>query len=203
MITTSERQELESDDIGGEVLSERDLVDADDFGFALPDGVNQEWLLGELWKDLIRGEHAKAVLVEAQMRRVIDASAQFDHQFVEGLGQVQCRIPMEVYYHWIAREGSDFWRQQSNLQYFDKRNPGFLIKTTHKKSIHVVDGFRDRTLSAPAESLGGQLLPAATASGRPELLGEHGAGKGAAVGVKTTPAVASPRGSRGGRWARA
>lgn len=203
MITLAEMCGVqESDDIGGEVLSERDLVDADGLDFALPDGVDQEWLLGELWKDLLRGEHAKEILAESEMRRIIEVNRSMEHQLIDGIGQLRCRVSLDTYLHWTSRYGADFWKQEENLQFFAKRNPGFLVDNFHKKSMQVVDGFRDRTLSAPAESLGGQLLPVAVASGQP---GDHGGEKRAGAGVKTTPAPASPRGrGRGrGRWAKA
>jgi hypothetical protein len=127
-----------SDTIGGELLSQADLVDdaGPQLNFA---GVDEEWLLGALFRDLERGEHAKAVLVEAEMRRIAELNQQLEHRCIDGLGQLAARIPLDMYLYWQAREGEGFWREQSNLEYFGARNPGFLIKTKMKPTIVVGD----------------------------------------------------------------
>ena len=136
-------QEIEALPIDGDVLTERDLVDGEGPDITLPDGVDRDWLLDRLFKDLIRGEHAKAVAAEAQMRRVIGFSQQFDHRFVEGLGQLVARVPLDVYLHWVGRYGTEFWQQADTIDFFERRagqgqgNPGFKIKTTPRATIVV------------------------------------------------------------------
>lgn len=143
--------DTEDQSIHGEVLDERDLVNESNLmTLNTPDGVDQEWLLGELWKDLERGEHAEAVLAEAEMRRVIELNRSLDHRFIEGAGQCVARIPMSVAMHWIARYGQEFWKHKDSLDFIAARNPGFLIKTQGKPQV-VVDGFRDQVSPATAE----------------------------------------------------
>lgn len=131
--------ELEDDlPIEGEVLTERDLADESDImELSTPEGVDQGWLLGELFKDLHRGEHAKAVLAEAEMQRVIEFNRSVDHQFIDGLGQTVARIPLSVAMHWIARYGYEFWQQRDSIDFLAKRNPGMLIKSRGKTSVVV------------------------------------------------------------------
>lgn len=183
-------QAIEDERIDGEVLCERDLIDADGPDFALPDGVDQEWLLGELWKDLLRGEHARAVLAEAEQRRIIETSRQLEHQMIEGIGQLRCRVSLDTYLHWTSRYGADFWKQEDSLQFFAKRNPGFLVDNFHhRRSVHTVDGFRDANTNT-------NTLPAA--SGAPAL-GE----KPVAETVTASATVPTLPRSRGrGRWSR-
>lgn len=136
--------QLDSDALGveGDLLSEQDLVDNQDLmDLVTPEGVDQGWLLGELWKDLLRGEHAEAVLAEAEMRRVIEFNRRFEHGFIEGAGQTVARIPLSVYNHWVARYGHEFFRQKDSLEFFAARNPGFLIESRGKPQV-VVDGFK-------------------------------------------------------------
>lgn len=173
----------ESCPINGEVLTERDLADEKDLmSMALPDGVDQEWLMGELWKDLRRGEHAKAVAAEAEMRRVIELNNSLEHKFIEGAGQLVARIPMSVAMYWIARCGHEFFKHRDSLEFLAKRNPGLLIKTKGKPQV-VIDGFRDNFPGSPADA-------AAGVSGvRPE---------GA---VQAAPSAPGPVRGRRGRWA--
>lgn len=173
-----------SEPIAGEILLEEDLVDAGPSDIVtLPDGVDQEWLLGELWRDLIRGEHAKAVLAEAQMRRVIEFNRSLEHRMIDGVGQIQARVPLEVFLHWKTREGDDFWRERSNLDYFARKNPGFKIDTFHRRTCVTMD----------------HTLPAKTdvAASMDET-----AGAGVALGGSPAPAQSTPRiTGRRGRWA--
>jgi hypothetical protein len=128
-------------DIEGDVFSEADLADADGFdAIGLPDGVDREQLLGELWRDLIRGEHARAVLAEAEMRRVIEVNRQLgEHRSIEGIGKVAARIPLDVYLHWVARYGSDFWAQRDSLDFLAARNPGMLVGVQARGARSVFD----------------------------------------------------------------
>lgn len=185
MVAPLEVTSHEHEPIDGEIFLEDDLVDAGPSDLVtLPDGVDQEWLLGELWKDLLRGEHAKAVLAEAQMRRVIEFNRSLEHRMVDGIGQIQARVPLEVFLHWKAREGDDFWRERSNLDFFARRNPGFRIDTFHRRTCVTVE----HTLPA---SHSGAEAPA-------------GLVKTARAGAGEAPALAKPapriRGRRG-RWA--
>jgi hypothetical protein len=178
-------QEIEALPIGGDVLTESDLVDGEGPDITLPDGVDQDWLLGRLFKDLIRGEHAKAVTAEAQMRRTIKFSQQFDHRFIEGLGQLVARVPLGVYLHWVGRYGTEFWQQPDIVDFFEKRadggrgNPGFKIKTTPRATIVVEKPLLPATAATPA-CYGVTKEPAGTAN--------------------TVPAA--PVQGRRGRWAR-
>lgn len=175
--------------IDGELLTEEDLVDnvTDLMDVALPDGTDQGWLLKALWEDLRRGEHAEAVLAEAEMARVIQMNQRLDTRTIDGMGQTIARIPMSVYLHWVARYGDDFWRQKDSIDFILKRagggrgNPGFVVKSTMKTQL-VVDGFK---------SSGGDV-----AAGGVE---EH---QVKPAGVLRAPAVppAPVRGKRG-RWA--
>jgi hypothetical protein len=140
--------------INGELLDERDLADEKDImDLATPEGVDGEWLLGELWKDLRRGEMAEAVLAEAEMRRVIEFNRGLEHKFIEGAGQVVMRIPMSVAMHWIARYGHDFFKQRDSIEFLAARNPGMLIKTKGKPQI-TIDGFKTSP-GTPADAAAG------------------------------------------------
>jgi hypothetical protein len=156
------------DTIGGDLLSQADLVaDAGpQLNFA---GVDEEWLLGALFRDLERGEHAKAVLVEAEMRRIAELNQQLEHRCIDGLGQLAARIPLDMYLYWQAREGEGFWKDKSSLEYFGARNPGFLIKTKMKPTIVVDRNFPTRVQSdvTTGEKLAGGVASPAKPPARP------------------------------------
>jgi hypothetical protein len=166
-------------DIAGEVLDAADLEDSDElFSLALPDGVDERRLLDELYADLYRGEHAKAVLAEAETRRVIEWQSQVQHRPVEGLGQTIARVPLEAFLYWQAREGPDFWHQESNVDYFKRLNPGLAPVQTMRPTI-VVD----------------HKLPATGTM--TETTGRAGEG----LGVAPPAARSTPVRGRRGRWA--
>lgn len=187
---------VDSDSYGvdGGLFSEQDLVDDADMMSLAGLGVDEGWLLGELWKDLERGEHAESVLAEAEMRRVIEFNQSLEHGFVPGMGQTVARVPLSVYTHWVARYGPEFWRQKDSLDFILKRagggagNPGFIIKSRGKPQI-TVDGFRDR---APASNFSGPAVDAAT--------GGHG--ERPAGAAQAAPAAPRPVRGRRGRWAK-
>lgn len=181
-------QEYEALSVDGELLSpeeEAQLESADGPVVGLPDTIDQEALLRELWKDLHRGEHAAAILAEAEMRRVIELNQSLDHRFVDGMGQLVARVPLSVYLHWTARYGHEFWQQADSLDFIANRadggrgNPGFTIKTKGRPTI-----IKD------------ELFPPALNTSAPTVA--HG-GKPAGA-VKTTAPAVRPRGRRG-RWA--
>ncbi len=185
----TEAAAIQEDDlpIEGELLTEEDLVDnvEDLMEVALPDGVDQGWLLKALWEDLRRGEHAEAVLAEAEMARVIEMNQRLDTRTMDGMGQLVARIPMSVYLHWVARYGDDFWRQKDSIDFILKRagggqgNPGFVVKSTMKPQV-VIDGFKASSGSdVAAGGVNDQVKPA---------------------GAPQAPAVPAVRGKRG-RWA--
>lgn len=168
--------------IEGEPFDEQDESGDEIVG---PQTIAEERILTALYKDLARGERAKAVLAEAQMRRVAEINQQLDHKPVDGMGCLVARIPLDVYLAWMAREGHEFWHEKSNLDYFAHRaegvgNPGFLIKTKMKPTILV-----DRKVSS--------------ASAGPAN------GVNSDAGAASAPASTAPkkaRRSRGGRWAK-
>ncbi len=185
-------QEIDELPIEGDYLDGSDLEPGDGPQIVLPDGCDQELLMAALNADLRRGEHAKAILAEAEMRRVIELSQAIDHRSIEGLGQVAARIPLSVYLHWTARYGPDFWRHRDSLDFIEKRadggrgNPGFRIKTAGKCTI-IVD--------KPAAKLPADQLP-------PDFHrddGTAGAEQSAPAATSCQPS-APPRSSRGGRW---
>src|SRR5258707_15302128 len=103
-------QEYDELSIDGEQLSpeeESQLESVDGPVVSLPDGIDEELLLQELYKDLYRGEHAAAIAAEAEMRRVIELNQSLEHRFVDGMGQLAARVPMSVYLHWTARYGHE------------------------------------------------------------------------------------------------
>lgn len=184
--------ETESDNLDGDLLTEDDLA-----GAVADDMASDDPVVRRLWDDLIRGEHAKAVMAEAETRRVIELNQrlQGQHRFQDGLGQLVARIPMSVYLHWTAVHGHEFWDHPDSLDFLARRagdgrgNPGLLIETKGKPTIIV-----ERKLS-----------PAGHGSG-PATCGEK-----AAAGVqRCSPAACLPRRSsakagpvrgRRGRWA--
>jgi hypothetical protein len=172
--------DAETDDIGGDILTEADLCGGAE-GEPMDPG-----LLAALTRDLERGEQAAAVLAEAEMRRVIEFNQQVgDHRFIDGLGQLRARLPMSVYLAWIAREGPEFFKDAGNLDFLAKRagggrgNPGLLIETKGRATMIV-----DRTFNSPARGVA------------PVLSDEVEKPAGAAQSV---PAV--PRRAKRGRWA--
>jgi hypothetical protein len=181
MLTDAEIDQLS---IEGETLDEADINGLEDVSgpqLALPDNIDEARLLEELYKDLRRGEHAKLVLAEAEMRRVAEFNQQIDHRAVEGVGELVCRVPLDVYLYWVAREGPGFWREKSNREFIAKRaggglgNPGFLIDRRQSTTVVTVD----------------HELPRSAA-----IVGEKPAGAASDAAV---PAVSSSR--RRGRWA--
>ncbi len=171
----------EPEDLEGGLITEAELADAvaDDMGSDDP-------VVRRLWDDLLRGEHAKAVMAEAEMRRVAEFNKQFEHRMQDGLGQLVARIPLSVYLHWTAVHGHEFWDQPDSLDFLAKRaggglgNPGLLIETPRKATMIV-----DRKLSPQAAGLAGDMM------------------ESSAAGVVGAPAVsvsARNKRSRGGRW---
>lgn len=171
--------ELDALDIDGAPMDAAELEDG--VGLVAPDSIDEAQLLEALMRDLHRGEQAKAVLVEAQMRRVIEASQSLgEGRFIEGLGQLQCRVPTAVFHHWGQRYGYEIWNNPADLmQYLGRLNPGFLVKSRGKTQV-VVDGRREAN-----------DVPAAPAAGIPGEARPGGSGR------------ANPRGVSGrrGRWA--
>lgn len=158
----------EPEEIEGEILTEQDLVDnvEDMMDVAVPDGMDQGWLLKALWDDLHRGEHAQAVLAEAEMARVIELNQKLDTRTVDGMGQLVARIPMSVYLHWTARYGDDFWRQKDSIDFILNRagggqgNPGFVVKSTMKPQV-MIDGLKSSGRDVAAGGVEHQVKPAA------------------------------------------
>lgn len=175
----------EDEDLEGELITQEELASAvgDDMDSDDP-------VVRRLWDDLIRGEHAKAVMAEAEMRKVIEFNQSVDHRFQDGMGQLVARVPMSVYLHWAAVHGHDFWDQPDSLDFLAKRagdgrgNPGLLIKTQGRATMIV-----DRKLSSRA-------------AGPAEDMGKSSAA-GAALAPAASVSAGIPRGkrSRGGRWA--
>lgn len=180
----------DSDDlsIDGEVFTEQDLASESDLmSLSLPGGIDQGLLMGELWKDLERGEHAEAVLAEAEMRKVIELNRSLEHRFIEGAGQVVARLPLSVAMHWMARYGHEFWQQRDSLDYFAKRNPGLMIQTKSRPTIVV-----DRKIGRAS-----MTIPAPAADAAAEGIGVNSA----AAGDKPAAAAAPRVKGRRGRWA--
>lgn len=167
----------------GELITQEDLADAvvDDMGSDDP-------IVRALWDDLLRGEHAKAILAEAEMRRVIEFNQSVDHRFQEGVGQLVARIPLSVYLHWTAVHGHDFWDQPDSLDFLAKRagggqgNPGLLVKTQGRATI-IKDAH----------------FPPAVSAVRPPVSGVSSAAGGAPAATAHS-ARNNPR-ARRGRWA--
>lgn len=155
-------------DIAGSPLSAaemRDLESTDQpMELALPDTVDERQLLDALHADLIRGEHARAVLAEAEMRRVAEFNRSIgDHRMVDGVGQLIARIPLDTFLHWCATQGSEFWYQQDSIDFLARKNPGMLVETARKPTIIV-----DRPLAGGGQrsGLGVDRAPTPTASSR-------------------------------------
>ena len=136
--------------VDGELLDENEqLEEADGPGIYVPDGVDEGELLQELYKDLRRGEQAKAVLAEAEMRQVLEVQNQCEHAALEGLGELVCSMPLSVYMHWVQREGPEFFHQRKNLEFLAQRaggtgNPGLLARHVRKARVTI-----NQTLPGP------------------------------------------------------
>lgn len=173
-----------SENLEGDLITEEDLAGAvaDDMGSDDP-------VVRRLWDDLIRGEHAQAVMAEAETRRVIEFNQQLQgqHRFMDGLGQLVARIPLSVYLHWTAVHGHEFWDQPDSLDFLAKRagggrgNPGLLIETKGRPTIIV-----DRKIGD--KSSAGNQQPA-------------GVGRTAAGVADRAPAARSTVRGKRGRWA--
>lgn len=129
-------------DIAGAALSAEDMRDLEGtdqpMELALPDTVDERQLLDALHADLIRGEHARAVLAEAEMRRVAEFNRQVgEHRTVDGVGQLIARIPLDTFLHWCATQGTEFWYHQDSIDFLAARNPGMLVETARKPTIIV------------------------------------------------------------------
>lgn len=167
--------------IDGAPLDESELADGPEI--LAPDGIDDGELLDGLFRDLRRGEHAKSVMVEAEMRRIIDASKGLgEARFVEGMGQLVARVPAAVFHHWGQRYGYEIWNNPGDLiAHLERLNPGFMVRSRGKTQL-VVQGRRHSISASPARA------------------GVH-SGKVAAAG-EGLPAAASSRRTRGGRWSR-
>lgn len=190
--------------IEGDVFTEQDLVeDTSDFmELATPDGVDQGWLLEALWRDLRRGEHAQAVLAEAEMARVIELNQRLGPAVMqEGAGQLMARIPMSVFLHWTTRYGEAFWREKDSLDFILKRagggqgNPGFKVESMKKAAI-IVDGYRGTAALTNSSGVG-------EVAGGGRCAGVKPAAAGANKPAAAVPPSAPKRGpvGRRGRWA--
>ncbi len=193
----TEIDEVERADLEGDLITQEELASAvaDDMGSDDP-------VVRRLWDDLIRGEHAKAVMAEAEMRRVIEFNQQVDHRFQEGMGQLVARIPLSVYLHWTAVHGHEFWDQPDSLDFFARQagggagNPGLLIKTQAKATMIV-----ERKLSSRDSARAGAM-------GESSAAGAIGA-PAATVSARNNGALRQAQGSSGravrgrrGRWAK-
>lgn len=183
----------DSEDLDGELITEEDLA-----GAVAEDMSSDDPVVRKLWDDLIRGEHAKAVMAEAEMRRVIEFNQrlQGQHRFQEGLGQLVARIPLSVYLHWTAIHGHEFWDQPDSLDFLARKagggrgNPGLLIETKGRPTV-IVDG-QFAGIAARQSS-----------SARRGAAGVHGESS-VAGGAERTPATTAARArlkGKRGRWA--
>ena len=161
-----------STEIDGSPLTAEEINEtegnADLFSLALPDSVDERQLLDALYDDLERGEYAKAVMAEAEMRTIAEFQNNIEHRTVDGLGQLIARVPLDTYLHWAGRYGADFWQQEDSIDFFARRNAGFTPVTKAKPTI-IVDrkvtnnnasnrageGGRE-VASSPARSRGGR-----------------------------------------------
>ncbi len=171
-------RELEDLDIEGAPLTDEELADGP--GLLVPAGMDEGELLDGLYRDLRRGEHAKNVMVEAQMRRVIEASKSLgESRFIDGIGQLVARVPAAVYHHWGQRHGYEIWNNPGDLiKHLERLNPGFMVRSRGKTQV-VVDGRRDD-------------LPADRSGAAESSVNNMGAAR------PTTGRAVSGR--RGGRW---
>jgi len=129
-------------DIAGAPLTREELNDLEaspeGFSLALPESVDERRLLDALYDDLERGEHAAAVLAEAEARRIAEYHrAAGPIPTVEGLGQLVLRVPLDVFLHWHAREGAEFWNQPENVEYIASRNPGLRPETQRRAIVSM------------------------------------------------------------------
>ncbi len=125
-------------EIDGSPITDQDILeDADQpFELALPETVDERELLEGLYADLERGEHAKAVLAEAQAREIGRLHQRIGaHRSVEGMGQVVARVPLDTFLHWCARETGEFWYDQSSINYILRDNPSLVPETARKPMI--------------------------------------------------------------------
>lgn len=154
--------EPDADELGGELITQADLAEqvAEDWDQESP-------MVRALFDDLVRGEQAKAVLAEAQARRLAEFHRDVEHarRNINGLGQVVASIPLSVYLHWSSVYGHEFWAQDDSLDFILNRagggagNPGLRVHTPRKPQVTV-----DRTLGS-AE--GEETKPAGAAKCRP------------------------------------
>lgn len=187
MIEAIDQLDEQSEDLDGDLITDEELADA-----VAADMGSDDPVVRRLWDDLIRGEHARAVMAEAETRRVIEFNQrlQGQHRFQDGLGQLVARIPMSVYLHWTAIHGHEFWDQPDSLDFLAKRagggrgNPGLLIETKARPTVIVDQAF------------------AGVAAQQSSARGAEGHERKAAAGAGEAPPAAhsGPRGRRG-RWA--
>lgn len=165
--------------IAGEVLDAAELADLEQseemFSLALPDSVDERRLLDALYADLYRGEHAQAVLAEAETRRIIECHKEIEHRPVDGLGQTVARIPLEAFLYWQAREGHEFWHDESNIEYFQRLNPGLAPTQRLAPRVMVDRKLPEKGTMKEATGTAGEGLGVAPPAGR--SVGEQGAGR--------------------------
>jgi hypothetical protein len=188
-------QEAELLELEGAPLDAEDEAYTEDgVGFALPDNLEECQLLEALYKDLIRGEHAKEIHAEAEMRRVIEASKSLGEPgFCDGIGQLMARVPAKIFHHWGLRYGYEIWNNPQDLiRFLDQRNPGFMVRSRQSKHV-VVQGRRD---DHPAIKPGDRkyLLPAEDAGSCGDHRNDGAAARvrRAAVSAFPLPAAAGP-----------
>lgn len=158
-----------SAEIAGAPLTPEELRDLEPnaglMDLALPDSVDERQMLDALYDDLVRGEHAKAVLAEAEMRKVAEFNRQVGaHRMIDGVGQLIARVPLDTFLHWCATQGTEFWYHQDSIDYLAARNPGMLVESARKPTVIV-----DRKIGAgsgnPSREGVARSLPAASTRG--------------------------------------
>lgn len=99
-----------------------------------------EAIPGELLKPMLEefrsGWQLRKVQAEAA-RKLIGEANKREHSFVEGLGQLKARIPIEFYQHMKFLFGPDIWSDKKFIERVLQENPEFRPAVEKKTQILI------------------------------------------------------------------
>jgi hypothetical protein len=80
-------------------------------------------LMQRIANDVARGEHVKNMLALQRDMRIAAQAAKIEHIASEFCTEDFIATGPESYWHWVAKEGPDYWADKTNRKQYLRDNP--------------------------------------------------------------------------------
>ena len=93
-----------------------------------------EFALDALEKELRRGWAIDRYNGLRNQRLIAEHNHAQDFKSLDGIGGMELSLDPEVYFHWIKKEGTQFWRDKKNRKWIAERYPQTKVKSGGTKT---------------------------------------------------------------------